>query len=359
MSVQLICRAVAGTLLFGLVSTTVAAQTAHGFISAASRVDVAFDTRTDVLYISGTDEVRRYDMQTGSFLSPIQLGGRTLGMDISPDGKTLAVANGTTASGYNHVDLVNLETGESTSVKFDLDFYEGGTYSVAYDSQGKLLVSSKFNGSGWTPLRRYDPTSDVTVQLGQVRQNSMLSASADRNTIAITESNISSGSWGYYHPGDTSYGSQRGTGWFTYEIAVSPDGSQFAVPTYKGTFVGSATQNTTVIGTYAGVLPIGAAYSPVTGNLFLPFAGTNYIAEYNSQTLTEIARYTTPSSFSWTGNGAYGNGRLKVAADGSYLFSTIGNGVYFTAIPVPEPSVWAYFCLGLIATIGAVRRRSV
>jgi len=365
--IQSIFRSAPFALALGALAMPALAE--QGFVTASGRADIAFDTAASVLYISGTDELRRYDLKANAFLDPIKLGGRTWGMDISPDGKTLAVANTAFGSGSNYVDLVNLQTGASSRVQFSQSFYEGGTFTVAYDSQGKLLVTSQFQGSGWTPLRQYDSATNTTKVLGQVTQNVMLSASANRQVIGVAESNISDGRWGYYQVGDTSYASQHqwydqpegGTGWFNFEIAVSPDGKQFAIPTYGGTFIGDKTEVTPLIGEYAGQSPIGAAYSPTTGDLFLPFAGTNFLAEYDSKTLKEVARYTVPSNFGWTGNHAFDNGRTKVSSDGDYVFSTVGDGVYYARIAgsVPEPTAVLQSLMGLmvVSVSFAVARR--
>lgn len=64
-----------------------------GFITAPNRADIAYDTQHELLYISGDSSLLRYDMHAQKFSAPIQLGGNRKGMDISSDGKTLAVAN--------------------------------------------------------------------------------------------------------------------------------------------------------------------------------------------------------------------------------------------------------------------------
>lgn len=335
-----------------------------GFISAPGRADIAYDTKHDILYISGDSSLRRYDVKSQAFLTPIMLGGKTMGMDISPDGKTLAVANAVRGASQNYVDLVNLATGVSSRVGFNPNSaYEGGTYTVAYDNQGKLLVSSQFQGSGWTPLRKYDPVTQSTTILGTVTQDVMLTASADRSVIGVAEANISDGRWGVYHAGDTSYVSQHqgyapvtgGTGWFNFEIGVSRNGSQFVIPTYGGTYVGDAQSVVPTIGQYAGISPIGVAYSPLSDVVYFPFADTNYIGEYDTKTLTEITRIPVPGYYDWPGNWAFVEGRSKVASDGSYLFSTLDNGVFIAR--VPEPATTWLIGIGLLSLVGSARRR--
>lgn len=318
-----------------------------GFIAAAGRKDIAYDTVHDVLYISGDSTLRRFDMKTGSFLAPITLGGVTAGMDILPDGKTLAVANTARGASKNFVDLVSLDDLSHQRVGFDLKYGEGGTWSTAFDKSGKLLVGSTYEGSGWVPLRKYDPTTGSTTVLATVSESPMLTASADHSFIAITESNISSGPYGRYTTGDTTYRAMGGLGWFTFEIGISRDGSQMAMPTYNGTYLEDSNLILPSIGTYAGVLPIGVAYSPVADVMYLPFAGTNYIASYNTKTGALIDKFATPGSFNWVGNWAYDEGRTKVASDGSLLFSTLDNGIFFQQLTtaVPEPGT-AWLALG-------------
>lgn len=302
---------------------------ASGFIPAEGRVDVAFDTNSQVLYISGGAQVRRFDFNTKSFLSPLALGGSTMGMDISADGKKLAVANGSRGANENFVDVVTLRTGKTKRVSFPLAFYEGGTYSVAYDAAGKLLVTSQFEGSGTTPLRRYDPVTGLSDQLGELRVPAMVSPSATHRYVAVAEGNISSGPYGRYVTGDSSYQSSNTTNWFLFEIAIAPNGSQMSVPTYSGTFIDDAKKTFPEVGTYAGQTPIGAAYAPSGEVVYFPFADSNFVAEYDRKTMTERRRFTVPGNFDWQGGWAFGEGRTKVSSDGRFLFVTLDNGVFY------------------------------
>lgn len=318
--------------LFAFAGIARAQDLPSGFIAAPGCKDIAYDESTQVLYISGGPEVRRYDMGTQTFLAPIALGGTTLGMDVSRDGRQLAIANGSRAASANFVDILNFRTGRTRRVDFPLEFGEGGTYSVAFDADGKLLVTSKYEGSGWTPLRRFDPKTGVVDQLASLAVPAMLSPSSGHRFVAIAEGNISSGPFGRYKTGDASYHATGALGWFLFEIGISPNGDQLAVPTYGGTFIDDRRKTFPSVGTYAGQTPIAAAYAPSGDVVYFPFAMSNYVAEYDRSTMTERRRFTVPGQFDWTGNGAYVEGRAKVSADGRMLFVTLNGGVFYQTL---------------------------
>ena len=75
---------------------------------------MVYDTQRQVLYITTSDgDVLRYSMATQSFLTPFDLGGSLCGIDISPDGNTLAVADQDETASNNWIDVVDLTTGIS------------------------------------------------------------------------------------------------------------------------------------------------------------------------------------------------------------------------------------------------------
>src|SRR5262249_25431080 len=138
------------------------------------------------------------------------------------------------------IHLIDLTTGTNRTAFFPRAFYEGGTYSVAYGIDGAILVSGTFEGSGWVPLRLYDPATEDVRNIASINQSSMLTASGDRKYIAIEESNISSGPVDRYSVGLQQIVNGSGTGWFNYEVGINKDGSQVAAPTYGGTFIFNA-----------------------------------------------------------------------------------------------------------------------
>ncbi len=331
------------------------AMAAGTFISAPQRVDMVHDDSRGLIYITQGGEVLRYDIASGGFLPPITLGGALRGIDISADNATLAVADNASGSqsgnGEGWVHLVTLDTLATRTVPFVKNSsYETGTYSVSFAADGKVYATTDFAGSGWTPLRRLDPTTDTWTPLASVRQRTMLSASGDGQTVAFAEANTSGGSWGLI---DVPTGQivrregSGGTGWFNYEIATDRLGSQFAIPTYSGAFVyNDAYQNVMMLGQYAGPQPIGAAYHPVEATAYFPWAGGRLVRVFDMNTFTQTAAYDFESDFSSTGNWAYVSGRTRLSKDGALLMVSVSGGVRFlqtyaplTAAPVSAAAV--------------------
>jgi hypothetical protein len=346
-SVRWLAIVVSSTLIIFQLAHFSLARAEGTFIPAPNRVDMVYDGARDIVYITNGAAILRYHLGSASFLAPYQLGGSLRGIDLSPDGNTLAVADGQRTDANVWIHLVDLRTGQDQKVLFPREFYEGGTFTVAYGSDGAVLISSTFEGSGWVPLRRYNPATGATTTLASIRQDSMLSASADRGTIGFEESNISDGAWGTYSVA-TGVVTQRsgytnGTSWFNYEIGVNRNGTQYALPTYGGAYIyNAAYQHTATVGQYAGLQPIGVAYHPTRDLVYFAWAGTAEVRAHDTTTFAQVASYNVGYTFSNTGNYAFTQGRLRIARDGSVLFVTVGGGVqciWLTrAAPTPTPS---------------------
>ena len=313
-------------------------------IVAPGRTD-SFTTPAGLIYISSGAKILRYQLSTGKFAEPIQVGGNLGGLDISPDGQTLAVADRSTDNSGATIDLIDLKTLVVSPISFARDFYEAGTYTCVWNAQGKLYITSSFKGSGWVPLRIYDPADgDLTANTPsfQVRQDTMLSPSGDRSIVAFAESNSSGGEWGTLGDGGAellrSKAGENGTEGFNYEIAANHDGTQFGIPTYKGTFIyDDSRQRVQVLGKYAGPRGIGIAYHPTLDRLYLPWSGTSQIYVFDSTNFKQIGVYDFEKPWGENTNRAFGNGRTKVSRDGSLLAATVAGGVRFVRLKPNAP----------------------
>jgi hypothetical protein len=126
------------------------AQAAGTFISAPLRVDVVHDAARDTLYVSSAGQVLRYRLATAAFDPPFALGGNLKGMDLSPNGNTLAVADQTRNDTQVWIWLVDLTAGTAQKVTFPRAFMEGGTYSVAYANDGAATPAYRATASALT-----------------------------------------------------------------------------------------------------------------------------------------------------------------------------------------------------------------
>lgn len=334
--------AAVGVALLGVgLGTPAAAAVPQGvFAPAASRVDVVHDSRNQLVVVSQGGELLLFEDQTGELVDTLVIGGDLAGMDISADGKRLAVADRAVVDGQFRVHFVDLDTMGVHTVDKPEDWMGNGAFTVAFDAEDALYVTGRFGGSGWRTLYRIPNGSESFEAIDEVTQNTMLRASGDRNVIAFAESNISDGRWGVYYP-TTGYivrrqGYEDGTSWFNYEVATNHDGSQFAIPTYGGAYIYDGEyQKIAVLGAYAGPAPVGVVYHPVEPLVFFPWAQTQDIRVFDSESLTQVDQINVGHTFEHPGNHAFVNGRLRLSDDGSLLMATVAGGVRIVPLYTP------------------------
>jgi WD40 repeat protein len=258
-------------------------------------------------------------------MTPLELGGALAGMDLSPDGQTLAIADRTRAGSQVWIHLFDVSAGTDSKVVFPRAFSEGGTYSVAWGSDGAVYVTSTFEGSGNVPLRRYDPATRSVSEIRKVNQDTMLCASADRHAIAFAESNTSSGNHGAYDVRARKVSFEDRADRFLWEIAANRDATQFAIPTHRDTLIHGADPR--AIGNSTDGRPIGAVFHPTRDIAFFAWSDSSTVRLFNTRNWRELDRIDVGVAFEGVGNRAYVQGRLKTSPDGSRLFCSVKGGV--------------------------------
>ncbi len=332
-------------LSLGLTAMAPEVLAAGTFVAAPQRKDMVYDDARDVVFITHGDRVLRYHVGSGAFLSPIMTGGALAGIDLSPDGNTIAVADGVNDGAKSVVYLVPVRPISGTGylrprkITTPNAFYEGEMHSIAYASDGTIRTTATIQaGSATLPMRRLDPATRTWATLGSVRNATMLSASGDRDTIAFAEAGVSNGPWGYLDiPSAQVIRSTffQGTSTFNYEIAADRLGGQFAIPTYAGTYIYNDTfQQIAMIGGSGGPYPIGAAYHPVRQVAYFPSAQTREVRVYDMQTFTQIGSYDFEHDFILLGR-AYEQGRTRLSRDGSLLMVSVDGGVRLLRMYAP------------------------
>src|SRR5215218_2288399 len=209
-------------------------EAAGTFIPASSRFDMVYDATRDLVYITNGDHVLRYQLSTNTFLTPFVVGRNLRGLDLSPDGNTIVIGEEMVLGEFVWVYVIDLRTQQLQQTLFPRAFAEGGTYAIAYGSEDTVLITCTIQGSGDCPLRKYIPSTGFWQQLGLIRNFSMARTSGDLSIVGIGETDSSDGPYDRYRISDGNFLRKfgpTGAGWYTYEIGVNRDGTQYAIPT--------------------------------------------------------------------------------------------------------------------------------
>ncbi|MBB5353022.1 hypothetical protein HNR46_003275 [Haloferula luteola] len=302
-----------------------------GDVAVDGARDMAYDPTAQTLYVS-TDEGKLQTFQLPSMepAGAIQIGTHLRGLDLSPDHSKLAVGN----SDNGRISILHLPEGTVEHFPLEASYGSGTVNSCAFLNNEEVMVGARVLN-----LQSGDARSVSTSYYGV----GIVAANADRQVIAFTEPGISSGTAGLLEA-DGSLRASVGTGWFTYDVAVSPDGNQLVVPTYSGAFVydwtGERLSRSGSLGTYATWWPRGVAYDVRHPYLFISFAshynGYPGLVAYDPVSLEAKGIVEQESLFPNPGNSSFAAGHLRVSEDGHYLFALTEAGVRIYDISSPQ-----------------------
>jgi hypothetical protein len=197
---------------------------------------VVIDDRCRYVYLTNTSQnrVEVFSLSTLSFEAPIQVGSSPVGMDITPDGSLLYVAN----SGGSNISVVSLaQRAELRKIQVPSNFHADSPYSIAIGNSGLALFTTTFSGSGFGArlMQLVLATDVVSVRedfwsfAGMTTESTRLRASSDRSTIAIAAGNISSGPVFQYSAGTDTFSGPTNLSTFISDAAIDMVGSTFLV----------------------------------------------------------------------------------------------------------------------------------
>lgn len=220
-------------------------------VAAASGInDAILSTDGRMAYVATSKgHVMIIDVISGQVRADIAVGNQLGGMDVSPDGRYLAVTEErveeATGDQTNYkatikVHVVDLQTGvvkdfSTSAISFDRAFVD-----AAFTNDGKILLTQNVSGSGFTPITVLDPVSGTfTRGLANYAQSGSLSVTDDHKAVLLAPSNISdaplavltvgAGETAHHgHYADGVQGSNSGI------QAISGDGSMIAQWLYPG-----------------------------------------------------------------------------------------------------------------------------
>ncbi len=330
-------------------------------LTAGPVSDIAFNGDQTMLYIAGANgDVIVYDTIAGQVTRTITVAGVTAfaGIDVSPDGQFLLVADDTrgssgSASATFAVHKIDLASGTVTAFPLLFAGIEGPFHDLAILSNGTAIVTTTLRGSGATTTYTLDTaTGTYQVLAGNSAQAGIVIASADRQHVLLANGFNVSGPNQLYSiaPGGSAVrlDASRGVANSGNSLAAyAPDGSLIAYVERQGgvdVFDGTLTKLRTLAG-IEGRQVRGVAFD-ATGDYLYILSGGDTITGGGSLAPIQIDRISTvdwsvaatiavptlPVSLS---NG-YGSGEnLTVGPDGAFL-------TYFDAVGalyrIPNPT---------------------
>ena len=233
---------------------------------STSGSEVAIDPTSTYAYVSNTarGRVEVLRLADGVYEAPIPVGSQPMGLDLTPDGSRLYVAN----RGSTFVSVVDVAArSELRRVPIPSGRLFDQPYSIAVLANGKALVTTTFEGSGFgSYLYQIDLATDaVTLRTdfgpfsGLTGERTWVRASGDRSAAVITVANSSPGKvFRYDAPTDT-FSPQRETFDFIAYGATNATGTVTLVNARSMLFDRSLQPLGTVPGCGSGGVALNAA----------------------------------------------------------------------------------------------------
>ncbi|MEY2489029.1 MAG: hypothetical protein QOC70_971, partial [Verrucomicrobiota bacterium] len=331
--------------------TAIAMSSVHAqsvLIPSTTRRDLVFDFSGQKLYISNsTGIVQTFNLSTLTFGTSYDLGGSLNGLDIARDNSFLLVAQNATSGSQGTFHKVDLATGSVTNINYTLAFSETGAWDVAIGSNGLALVTTRFGGSGWVPLRQINLTTNVISIRpdvpgsgggGEVRQDTQIHRGADGTRLFFMEANTSEGPIFTYSATSNAFGSGINTNAFMDSAsgAVNRNGGLMALRTFSSATLYATDFN--FVHSFIGI-DGGVAFDASVDILYGVNSTTDEIIAYNTQTFAELFRLNIGEDMS-AASTQFGTGVLVASADGHWLALETPSGIRVFSIPqtIPTPT---------------------
>jgi YVTN family beta-propeller protein len=282
--------------------------------------DVVIDPTSTYAYISnpGRNQVEVLRLADGTFEAPILVGSQPMGLDLTPAGDLLYVAN----TGSAFVSVVDVKARQELR-RFPVPSGNSADrpYAIAVLANGRALLATTFNGSGFGAAM-YDvnlATDAVTLRsdfyfFGSTTDETAMRASGDRMSAVITAGGTSTGPVFRYDVASDTF-DQTDTATYTSGIATDHDGSVILLS-------GMVFDRELYL---AGTIP-GCGYEGVAVNA----AGTvgyglthDYSAGSYLRTC-DLVRFQVIKSYPLGSSAA---GRLALSPDGTTLVGIVGDGL--------------------------------
>ena len=312
-----------------------------GFINIPEVSDIALDELRGVLYVSTTKGgLAIVDLATGKIASEALGEGGLTGMDLSPDGRLLAVGEHSIDPEANEfwVHLLDLEekTLREIRLPISLGHLIDGSQSVAFADNDSLLASASWAAIGFTPMFRINLADDSAEAFGVSLSDTMFQRSADGSVVYYVQPVHGDGDFGEYDVASRQV-TLGAASVALRDVSVNSDGSQIGLPS-TGLFTmwgpdGDGFREIGVVGK-EGRNAMASVFSPVGNSVYVAWS-----KQTNTDNAALIERYSADAALESEGvvsknvplattrESGYTPARLKISSDGTLLFATVEKGI--------------------------------
>jgi Fibronectin type III domain len=293
-------------------------------IPDTTRRGMVFDFAGQNLYIStSTGLIKTFNLSTSKFGKTYNLGGSLNGIDIARDNSFILAAQKNYTGSQGTFQRVNLATGTITNINYTRQPYEEGGWDVAISSNGLALVTTQFDGSGFTPLRQIDLSTNAITSRNDAPEllwaPTKMQRSADGTRLLFMLGDISSGPVFTYSAITNTFGPSFDTNAFTDvgSGAVNRNGSLIALRTYGTPALLRTAPNFAFVHSFGGI-DNGVAFDAVRDVFYGVNSTTDEIIAYSTTNYAELFRLAIGEDLG-TSTSEFGTGTLVASADGRWL----------------------------------------
>jgi hypothetical protein len=302
---------------------------------------MVFDHAGRYLYIATAEGfVFPYDVATGTYSEPYNLGGSLNGMDIAPDDSFLLVAQSCTGAAEACMQKLELGSGTVTNITFPLanELSSSGSWDVGIASNG-LAIFTSCNAVHQLDLSTniVAPRRDAPFALSY---SVMISKSADASGFCLADTYDSSGPLFTYTSSTDTFSSAYKDNSFSLSAlatAVSRNGALIGLSTFQNAWLSSA-PGAAVIHRY-GNIDSGIAFDAVRDRFYGVDTSTRQIVGYDTGNFQPVLQINIGQTIA-AGTATFGEGTLVASPDGQFvaLRTSTATRVYSTGSPVATPT---------------------
>lgn len=320
-------------------------------ITTGALSDAVMSRSGQTAYVSNNEGyVTAFSTATGQITGRWKVGNVLGGMDVSADGRYLVAAERAVENPIGDqwsykatvkFHILDLFTGQVVDYATTANGYDRGFVDAVFTSNGKILLTQDYGGSGWTPVTTFDLASgQFTRGKESYSQSGLLSVSDDHKTVLLAPTNISDAPLFVLADGVQTASHQSyadGVSGYNSGIqAISGDGSRVAQ--YIGqlyVYDGSLKFLTNVSKLHPELSTVfGMDFSADGKHLFVVESSTDRLFEFSTTSWGMEAVYSLgvdidPSSYGYGYGGAgsvYGD-RVSLSNDGGRLIILNGSNL--------------------------------